>query len=83
MLPENLFSDIVPPLKEGKLGYMEISNKHVMYELTNIKETAYNSYISLLEQNGFTFNGEAFVKENYIVNLKYDNNTLSLTINIV
>ena len=83
VLPENLFSDIVPPLKEGKLGYMEISNKHVMYELTNIKETAYNSYISLLEQNGFTFNGEAFVKENYIVNLKYDNNTLSLTINIV
>lgn len=83
VLPENLFSDIVPPLKEGKLGYMEISNKHVMYELTNIKETAYNSYISLLEQNGFTFNGEAFIKENYIVNLKYDNNTLSLTINIV
>ncbi len=85
IIPENKFTEALPVLSDGTIGYSEISKSHVMYEINNIGELTYNNYINSLKELGYSLSPDGkWVNENYTISLiKTDTGmNISLTSNV-
>ena len=69
-------------LATGSLESMEINSQGVRYEINSINDTAYNNYLSKLEDSGFTLSedGTYWMKDNYKLILTRESNNLMLTL---
>jgi len=82
ILPENKFSSALPKITNGEVNSMEISNSFVSYNINNIQEKNYEDYLMELEKAGYELIDNKWVKGEYEIELNYDNNMLSLNVNI-
>ena len=82
VLPVNQFTKVIPELNSGNVGFYEISTNHVEYNISNITNDTYNSYIDLLLKNGYTRleDGIGFIKGNYKVMLQRSDNAMLLSV---
>ena len=82
ILPENKFSNSIPELKSGSLGSMEISTESVKYEVVNIKDSDYQTYLNSLSENGYTLSsdGTYWMKDNNKLYVNYLNSNLTISL---
>lgn len=77
ILPDNKFSNGLPPLSTGRLGTMEISKSFVNYEILNVNNETYGDYIQALLDQGYKMMADgSFIKDNYqiITSITQDGN---------
>jgi len=82
ILPDNKFVSLVPELTSGTLNMMEINQKQVTYNILDMNSLDYQNYLELLKNDGYVFNGDLWIKDNYQVSLNYENNNLIFSISI-
>ena len=83
IIPDNKFKEFIPKLSDGNLGAMEISDKHVDYEILNIKEDTYDKYIDSLKTDGYTLGEDGlWTKDNHTITVirSADNSSLNITL---
>lgn len=82
ILPENKFSNVLPEITWGYINSMEISKSFVTYKIGGVLESNYNDYIFKLQEYGYEFINNKWVKDNYQIVLSYENDTILLSASI-
>ena len=83
LLPENKFTDVLPSLTFGEIGYMEISNSMVNYEIKDISLTEFEVYSKLFEMDGYKFENGVWSDGTHNVTLTYGNNTMYINLTMI
>ena len=83
LLPENKFTDALPSLTFGEIGYMEISNSMVNYEIKDISLTEFEVYSKLFEMDGYKFENGVWSDGTHNVTLTYGNNTMYINLTMI
>ena len=82
ILPNNRFSDVLPEITSGNVESMEISKSFVSYEISDVEEKVYTTYISKLEESGYEFVDNKWVKGDYEVIIEYNSGKLNIQANM-
>ena len=61
---------------------MEISKSFVSYEISDVEEKVYTTYISKLEESGYEFVDNKWVKGDYEVIIEYNSGKLNIQANM-
>ncbi len=61
---------------------MEIGKSFVSYEIGNVEEEKYNSYVSKLEDLGYEFINNKWINGDYEVILEYNSGRLNIQANM-
>ncbi len=82
ILPENKFTASMPELKSGSLGAMEISSQSVKYEITNISDSDYQSYLTSLSEKGYALSsdGTCWINGDNRIYVNYLNSNLTINL---
>ena len=82
ILPENKFTASMPELKSGSLGAMEISSQSVKYEITNISDSDYQSYLTSLSEKGYKLSadGTYWINGDNRIYVNYLNSNLTINL---
>lgn len=86
ILPDNKYNDAFPILTDGTLGYCEISDHHVLYEISGIDIDSYNNYILKIKEFGYKLNEDEsmWIKDNYALTITIkDNNIIQIMAQII
>ena len=83
LLPENKFTDALPSLTFGEIGYMEISNSMVNYEIKDISLAEFEVYSKLFEMEGYKFENGIWTDGTHNITLTYGNNTMFINLTTI
>ena len=61
---------------------MEISKSFVNYEIGGVQEDVYNNYVSKLEEAGYEFIDNKWVKDNHEIVINYDDGMIDLSLHV-
>lgn len=84
ILPETKFSDAIPALSTGSLGAIEIGENFAKYEVKDLSDVGYATYINKLQNSGYTLSadGTNWTNGKYLINFQKNMDTNSIYISL-